>query len=291
MRSMTGYGRGRSVWRGLGISVELSSVNRKQNDVVVTMPRELVELEPRLRELVNERVARGRVTVVVACRAARSGPPPLGVDAPLAKAYHAAMVKLQRELGVPGVIGIETVLRAPGVVRAPEEQLAAALVRPHVEAALAAALAGLLRMRRREGAHLARDMKRRCGLLHRHLRRIARLHPAMARRQRAQLAARIRASGLTAVGDDSRLSRELLLFADRSDVSEELTRVASHLAQFEAHLDRDEPVGRMLDFLAQEIGRELNTLSAKSADADIAQRVVACKSELERIREQVQNVE
>src|ERR1041385_4770169 len=135
MRSMTGYGRGQSSHDGTKFSVELNSVNRKQSDVVVTLPRELTELEPRVRDVINAEVSRGRLNVVVACHQSATASQNLALDADLARTYFQAMVELQKELKAGGEINIETVLRAPGVLRLPEEQLSIDEAWPHVEAA------------------------------------------------------------------------------------------------------------------------------------------------------------
>ncbi|PYL73588.1 MAG: YicC family protein, partial [Verrucomicrobia bacterium] len=151
--------------------------------------------------------------------------------------------------------------------------------------------ADLIKMREREGRHLAKDLIHRLKAMRKKLKEIRVLHPDVIKRYRASLLDRIQKAGLPVASDDERLLKEISFFADRADVSEELTRLESHLAQFAHHLHRKEPVGRTLEFITQEIFRELNTLGAKANDAAISQRVVACKAELEKIREQVQNLE
>ena len=146
-------------------------------------------------------------------------------------------------------------------------------------------------MREREGKHLAQDLIRRLKSIRRQLKEIQALHPEVVKKIRAALLERIEKAGLATDGADDRVAKEIFLFADRSDISEELTRLESHVAQFAHHLRKHEPVGRALEFIIQEIFRELNTLGAKANDAAIAQRVVGCKTELEKIREQVQNLE
>jgi uncharacterized protein (TIGR00255 family) len=288
---MTGFGRGQTAWDGISIAVELSSVNRKQGDVSITLPRGLAELEPRIRERILKQVSRGRLTVIVTCHANSGEAAKLGIDTGLARAYQTAMIRLKEDLKLSGEVTLDTVLRAPGVLRLPEEQIDAVAAKPRLDAALDVALADLVSMRQKEGRHLAQDLLKRTAAIRRAVKRITKIYPRVVKKQREQLARRIEESGLAARADDDRLMRELVVFADRADVAEELTRLESHLDQFDAHLQKDEPVGRMLDFIAQEIGRELNTLGAKSSDAAIAQTVVACKSEMERIREQIQNVE
>ena len=291
MRSMTGYGRGQSVQNGAKFSVELNSVNRKQSDVVVTLPRELTELEPRVRDLINAQVSRGRLNVVVACHQSASAPQNLALDVTLARTYYRAMRDLQKELQVTGEISIETVLRAPGVLHMAEERLSIDYAWPHVESALKEALRDLVKMREREGKHLAKDLIRRMKAVRGCVRKIRQLQPGVVKRYRQTLHERIQRAGVELPGDDERLVKELIFFADRSDVSEELTRLESHFAQFAHHLRKNEPVGRTLEFMCQEIGREFNTLGAKANDVEISQLVVTCKAEMEKIREQIQNIE
>lgn len=288
---MTGYGRGEAERDGAKFTVELSTVNRRQGEIVMTLPRDLTELEVRIRQAINARIARGRTNVSVALHQSSDGKRCLALDVALARSYHDAMRALQKKLGAPGEITIDTILQAPGVMRAPEETIDAEQAWPSLERALEAALTDLIRMREREGKHLAKDLIHRLKSIRQLLKEIRAQHPEVIKRFRAALAERIEKAGLADHVDDDRLSREILLFADRSDVSEELTRLESHLAQFAHHLRKEEPVGRALEFIVQELFRELNTLGAKANDAAIGQRVVACKTELEKIREQVQNLE
>jgi uncharacterized protein (TIGR00255 family) len=291
MRSMTGYGRGETDHNGTKFSVELNSVNRKQSDIVINLPRDLTALEPQIRQTINENISRGRTNVVVSYQNGSSGPRKLALDTELARSYHDAMRALQKDLDAPGEITIGSILQAPGVMRAPEETIDSNVAWPAIERALRAALNELIKMREREGKHLAKDLIRRLKAMRKQIKEIRGLHPDVVKKYRAVLLERIHKAGLPIPSDDDRLVKEISFFADRADVSEELTRVESHLAQFAHHLRRHEPVGRTLEFITQEIFRELNTLGAKANDAAISQRVVLCKAELEKIREQIQNLE
>lgn len=291
MRSMTGYGRGEVDHEGVKFSVELNSVNRKQSDIVINLPREFAELEPRIRTAINERLSRGRTNVVVSCQDGANGTRKLALDTTLARSYHDAMRALQKELGAPGEITIGSILQAPGVMRFSESSTDPEAAWPPMERALSTALAELIKMREREGKHLAKDLIHRLKVIRQEIKAVRSLFPAVVKKYRAALFERIEKAGLDLSLDDERLLKEVTIFADRSDVSEELTRLESHLAQFAHHLRKNEPVGRTLEFITQEIFRELNTLGAKSNDAEISQHVVACKAELEKIREQIQNLE
>ena len=204
---------------------------------------------------------------------------------------HESLRALQEELRVTGEITIWMVLQAPGVLRFSEDDLLPNETWPTLEAALKNALDELVRMRQQEGKHLAKDLIHRLKVVRQSLKEVRRLHPAVAEKYRVGLLDRLEKAGLEFTPGDDRLLKEVALFADRSDISEELTRLESHPAQFAHHLRKNEPVGRTLEFITQEIARELNTLGAKANDAQISRHVVACKAELEKIREQVQNLE
>ena len=288
---MTGYGRGEIDHNGTKFSVELNSVNRKQSDIVLNLPRDLAELEPRIRQTINENISRGRTNVIVTLHEGSNGLRKLALDTELARSYHEAMRALQKELDAPGEITIGTILQAPGVMRMPEQSIDAEEAWPAIDRALRAALTDLIKMREREGKHLAKDLIHRLKAMRKQMKEIRTLHPEVVKKYRAALLDRMEKARVPIATDDERLVKEISFFADRADVSEELTRLESHLAQFAHHLRKNEPVGRTLEFITQEIFRELNTLGAKANDAAISQRVVACKAELEKIREQIQNLE
>lgn len=288
---MTGYGRGEADYAGAKFTVELTSVNRKQSEIVINLAREFAALEPRIRQAINEKVSRGRTTVSVARQAVATGTRTLSLDTALARSYHETMRTLQQELRVPGEITIASILQAPGVMRSVDDTIDAEGAWPAIEEGLAAALASFVTMREQEGNHLARDLAERIGTVRAHLAEVRVLHPAVTTKYRDALRKRIAEAGVGLALDDERLLKEISIFADRCDISEELTRLQSHLLQFGEHLQKQEPVGRTLEFIAQEISRELNTLGAKANDAAISQHTVACKAELEKIREQIQNLE
>ena len=290
---MTGYGRGDCSQDGFKITVELSSVNRKQSEISVNLPRELELLEAPIRDRANRHIARGRLTVRVSLHAGggRSAAR-MHLNVPLAKSYARELSRLAKQLKLPGVVTLDQLARAPGVLQTDAELAVEEDLWPAVEKALAKALAQMVRMREREGAHLARDLAKRMGMMRRAVAQIQKHAPAVAERYRQQLIERIKNAGLAAPGaDDERLLKEVVYFADRSDISEELTRLRSHFQQFEDCRKSKEPVGRMLDFLAQEINREVNTIGSKANNSLISREVVTLKAELEKFREQAQNVE
>jgi uncharacterized protein (TIGR00255 family) len=272
--------------------VEVSSVNRKQTEIVVNLPRELEVLEAQLRDAINQRVARGRLTVRVSVHAAAGAAGKLLINAGLAKAYARELRALAKSLHLADGITLDLLVRAPGVMQPPEEITPAEELWPVISKALQTALDILLKMREREGAWLAKDLIARAARLRAGVGRVRRLAPRSAEQYRAQLLARIKAAGIDAPAlEDERLVKEVFYFADRSDISEELTRLESHFQQFDDCVKSKEPVGRTLDFLAQEMNREVNTLGSKANDSAISREVVLLKAELEKFREQVQNVE
>jgi len=290
---MTGYGRGECSQDGFKITVELSSVNRKQTEVSVNLPREMELLEGRIRDLINRHIARGRLTVRVSVHAGGGkGSARLHLNVPLAKAYARELGRLAKQLRLAGPVTLDQVARAPGVLQTDEELAVEEDFWPAVEKALRKALSQMVRMREREGAHLAADLAKRIALMRKAAAQIQRQAPAVAERYRQQLLERIKGAGLEAPGtEDERLLKEVVYFADRSDISEELTRLQSHFQQFEDCRGSQEPVGRLLDFLAQEMNREVNTIGSKANDSLISREVVTLKAELEKFREQAQNVE
>ena len=293
MKSMTGYGRGDCARDGFKITVELSSVNRKQAEISVNLPRELEMLEAPIRDVIHRAIARGRLTVRVALHTAEGkASARMHLNVPLAKAYARELGRLARTLKLAGPVTLDQLVRAPGVFQTDEQLAETENLWPAVEKALRAALTALLAMREREGAHLAKDLATRIATMTRSVAHVQKQAPRSAERYRQQLIARIQAAGLPApVPDDERLLREIVFFADRSDISEELTRLQSHFKQFADCRKSSEPVGRTLDFLAQEMNREINTIGSKANDAVISREVVTLKAELEKFREQAQNVE
>lgn len=291
MHSMTGFGRGSAVTDAWRATVEIGAVNRKQAEVVVQAPRELAELESRVRKAALAVVSRGRVQISINLERAEGAAAAIRVDAALARAFHQAFAEIGRAVGEAVSPTAADYLRQQGIVSAGESAVDAEEAWKAIEPALADALAALAAMRETEGGHLKEDFLARLETLAGFARRIAAEAPARPVRQRELLMKRLRDAGLDLDPADERVVRELALFADRCDVSEELTRLDSHFAKFREYLDASEPPGRALDFLCQEMFREFNTIGSKANDAGIAQTIVEAKTELEKIREQVQNVE
>ena len=293
MKSMTGYGRGEATQDGVKVTVEVSSVNRKQGEVQVSLPRELEALEARVRDAIHQQIARGRLSARVTLQpGAGVGAGFLRVNQALAKAYADALTPLAGALGLTGGLTLDVLLRLPGVIGPESLESSAEALWPLIERALAQALGQLVKARAKEGAHLARDLRSRIATMRRLTAQVRRRAPQVARDYRRNLLARIQTLGLeTITADDERVLKEVVFFADRADITEELTRLESHYHQFDDCAGSGEAVGRLLDFLAQEMGREVNTIGSKANDAGISRAVVTLKAELEKFREQAQNIE
>jgi uncharacterized protein (TIGR00255 family) len=289
---MTGFGRGTLEVAGQSFLVELRTLNHRHLDLQLRLPRVFSFLEPEMRSLLRARFQRGKLDLVVSQPAGEQSPSRVQVDTVSALSYLAAARELEAH-GVEGRLDVAALLALPGVTRFADPELSEDAMREALLGAGMQAADAVEEMRRAEGGALERDLRER-------LEKVADLGRALgARAQDVQKAVRERLkermdllgreTGLT---DEARLYHELSLAADRLDVSEELVRLESHVEQFRSLLGvEDEPVGRRCDFLIQEMGREANTVGSKGSDAGVAHLVVELKSELERLREQVQNIE
>ena len=290
IRSMTGFGAGHGAAGAEEVDVEVRSVNHKFCEVKVRLPRELSALETDAAKLVRERLARGGVDVAVR-RSGAAGALAPRVDVALAEAYARAFEELRARLGLSGAPTLADVAGAEGVIRLDERALDLDSAREALRAALLGALDALVAMRAREGEALSRDLEGRLDAVEALVTRVAALVPQTVEHHRTRLAERVQELTRGIALDPGRLAQEVALFADRTDVTEEVTRLRSHLAQARALLRGGEPAGRKLDFIVQEMHREVNTIGSKSQSAEIAGIVVSAKAEVERMREQVQNVE
>jgi uncharacterized protein (TIGR00255 family) len=290
MRSMTGFGRGEANTNATSVVVELRSVNNRFRDVQLRVPREYNAFEPRVNGLLKDAVQRGRIDVTVR-RTCTEGATRIVADTKLLEQYRMAVAdaarKLQRDAAE---LPLEFLLAQPGVLVATDNDAGALSEWDLVEAAVQAALGELETMRAAEGAALANDLRRHLDELLRCRAEIAAAADGVAERLRQRLQDRI-AKLLGGQVDASRVAQEAAILADKADVSEELQRLGAHVEQFQEALQTSEPVGRKLDFLVQEMHREVNTIGSKAAELPISARVVELKSVIERIREQVANVE
>ncbi|MEM6280445.1 MAG: YicC/YloC family endoribonuclease [Verrucomicrobiota bacterium] len=288
---MTGFGRGEASTPEWKIEIELTGVNRKQLDIAITLPATLAPLEGEAKRLVSEAISRGRVGGKVILSHTGGTSSHLVFDESLAQEYIAAAKTLSETGGIETRLTAADLFRAPGLFKIEESNADPDDLREPLLGALAKAIEQLTSMQENEGEHLRSDLLARLDAIVAEVGVIRDLAPRVPEAQRQNLHQRLQQSGLEIDLNDDRILREIGIFAERSDITEELTRIDSHVVQFRSYLESHEPVGRPLDFLCQEFNRELNTIGSKANDADIAQRIVNSKTELEKIREQVQNVQ
>lgn len=290
-RSMTGFGAGEIATATGRYGVEIRSVNHRFSEVVVRLPRDLSPLEDRVRGLVQSRVLRGRLDVAIVRDDYARRPRTVKADVELAKAYVAALDGLRETLPVSGGLDLSLLLSLPDLVKVEEEKEDVEASWPAVERGVGAALDRLVAMRDAEGARLAGDLRERLLRIQHLADAIAERAPGVVEDYRARLGRRVaELAGAVAV-DPARLATEVAVFADRADITEELTRLRGHLEQSRATLSESGAIGRTLEFIVQEMGRETNTIGSKANDLEITRRVIAVKGELESLREQIQNVE
>ena len=292
IKSMTAYARAEDQAAPYTVRVEVRTFNSRHLDVALKLTHGFELLEERIRGQVAEAVARGRVEMRVHIQDDSEAGIGFGVNSARAQAYHNALIRLNRSLGLDAPIALETVLAGGGIVQAMEVEKDVDAVWPVVLGCLQRALGDLDGMRRVEGDNMARDFKERLDAIEGMLRQIAAQAEGLPAVYRQRLEARIEAltHGIVEI-DQARIAQEAALLADRSDISEEIVRAGSHIQQFRAMMADDTPAGRPLNFLLQEFNREFNTMGSKSGNANMSHVIVAVKSELEKLREQVQNVE
>lgn len=291
LRSMTGFGRGEAIGQGRKFTVELKAVNHRFSEVVLRLPRPMSPLEERARRYIQARISRGRIDGYFSVEECGEKTPTVKVDKALASSYYKAMKELQEELGIAGDIKLKHLIGLPNVFLLEEPQEDIELWWPVVEEALARAVIGLLDMRESEGARLKVDLQKRIDIIAEITKTIEQHAPLVVDEYRERLTQRLQEWLNDGVLDSARIAAEAAIFAERSNITEEVVRLYSHIIQVKATLEKDEPVGRKLDFLVQEMNREINTIASKSNNLGISKAAVDVKSELEKIREQVQNIE
>ena len=293
VRSMTGFGRGEASGESIAVTVEVRSVNHRHLDVALRLPRSLAALELDVRRLVQSRLERGRIDIAVQLTPlAGAATQRVQVDAALAREYVARARALAMELGLDGAPNLAWLLEQPGVVRLEDpEPIEPAAPWPLLAEALGRALDELVARRTAEGDRLSEALRTLHGELTTNVELVAVRAPATTARLEDRLRDRLRALLAETAIDQSRIVTEAAVWADKSDVTEELARLRAHLAEFTLMLGKDGPVGRPLDFLIQELNREINTVASKADDLEMSQAALAAKGVLEKIREQVQNLE
>ena len=290
MHSMTGYGRCQIESEGRLMTVEVKSVNHRFLDVSYRLARHLMFLDDAVRKGVAARLARGHVDVFVNYENHREDAREVRVDTALAAAYQRAMNELSKTLGIESGVSLNDYARMPDVLTVQESAEDQDAVRELFQQTLSSALDALITMRAQEGESMKRDILDKISKIEGIRDAIAVRAPLVVEEYRIKLKERIAALTEGEV-DEARLLTEIAIFADRAAIDEELVRLLSHTAQIRKTVELSEPVGRKLDFLVQELNREVNTIGSKAMDAEIAQYVVQAKGEIEKLREQVQNIE
>lgn len=296
-KSMTGYGRAQLLADGRDILVELRSVNHRYYEFSARLPRTCMYLEEKLKTFLNGKIARGKVEVSVTITRPDGRDAQIAVNNSIAEGYVNALRAMNEELGENGRIWLEdditlsSLLRLPDLFTVTKEQDDEAEVWANVSAAAAEALESFLQMRQREGERLGADLSGKLDILDGMLAQIESLEPGVAEHYRERLLTKLREMLADTNIDEQRILTETAIFAEKTAIDEETVRLHSHLAQFRTLLASPEPVGRKLDFLVQEMNREVNTIGSKAQDLSITRLVVDMKSEIEKIREQIQNIE
>ncbi len=291
MKSMTGFGQGEAEQDGYRVSVEIKTVNHRYFEPSIRMGRRLGALEAEVRGRIKKTVARGKTDVFITCENLSAEQGTVHVNEGLLKSYLEALRDAGRTFGLQDNLTVGDLLRLPEVVTAEEPQDDKDRIRPVLMEALEKALVSLDAMRIREGGHIRDDLLTKIQVLEDCHSQLAAQAPLVVQDYREKLSARLRDLLEKEAVDPGRLETEVAIFADRCAIDEELTRLTSHFAQFRHILANDEPAGRRLDFLTQELNREANTIASKANALAVSQIALTMKNEIEKIREQIQNIE
>ena len=291
VKSMTGYGRAREMRNGRDITVEVRSVNNRYLDCTVKMPRAYIFAEDRMKARVQQAISRGKVDVFVTIDASAADETVVAVNEPLARGYYEALTRLKTMFSLPGEVTPEVLAKFPDVLAVTKAEEDVEAIAADICAVLDDALAAYNDMRAVEGEKLAADVAGRVTTIETVVGKVEERSPQTVAAYRQRLEAKMQEVLQSTTIDESRILTEAAIFADKIAVDEETVRLRSHIAQLRTMLASDEPVGRKLDFLIQEVNRECNTIGSKCSDLTIAQDVVNMKAEVEKIREQVQNME
>jgi len=293
VRSMTGYGRAEAILDGQKMVVEIKSLNHRFLEVSLRIPASLSALEMEIKKKIAEPLLRGKIDVIIR-RDAQGGAEnghPLALNLPLAQNYYNLLTQLKQSLGLKDDIRLEMIAAQKDIFQPVEPSQDMTVLWQRLAMVLDEALAGLMGMRRREGEILVQDLSARLDLMALLLSGIEAKTPRVVLEYQRRLTDRVREMTSGLMIDEARLSQEVAMFAEKSDITEEIVRFRSHIGQFQEMLNSEDAIGRKVDFLIQEMNREINTIGSKSSDADISKQVIEIKSELAKIREQVQNLE
>ena len=290
IRSMTGYGKAEASYERGRISVEIRSVNHRYGEISIRLPRNLACFENDAKKLVADRLKRGKIEVFIQHEVGMESSP-LNVNLPMAKAYNDAFNELKTTLGLADEVTLSLIASQKDVLTSYDNLTIDDSLKDALLAAVRGAVESMDTMRMQEGEALLEDLRKRRELVSLVTEKVVKRAPEVVSDYGQKLKERLAQFDLNRGIDADRIAQEVAIMADRCDITEELVRLDSHFNQFDAALSLAEPVGRKLDFLLQEMGREINTIGSKANDAEITYHVVELKTEIEKIREQVQNIE
>ena len=288
---MTGYGRGVISTPSYSITIDVKSINHRFVETYFKLPKIYLFLEDRLRREVNNRIARGKIEVTVTIEKLVTEENLVQVNQSLFASYMTAFDQLKQNFGLNGNVDIQTIINLPDVFRVTQSEIDQELLSGFAVQALNSGLDSLIISRQSEGDRLVKNLQEKLSILSSLRLQLIELAPLVVSAYQEKLTKRILELMNGIEIDPARIAMEVAIFADKSDINEELVRLESHLLQFTDSLRSPEPIGRRLDFLVQELNREINTVGSKANDLKIAQLVIDFKSELEKIREQIQNIE
>ncbi len=289
---MTGYGRGESIKDSYRIKVEIKSVNHRYNDISVRMPRHISYLEESVKKLVKEQVNRGKIDVYINLEYINESAIEVKVDIPLAMSYKRELENLINELNIDDKVKLNNLLNISEIIKTERKELNEDLIWECIKESMSMGLESMIHMREKEGLELKEDIIYKLSLIEKSISYIVERSPFVVIEYKDKLTERIRElidNNLSL--DQDKINSEVAFIADKSSIDEEIVRLKSHIKQFYNILEEQEPIGRKLDFLIQELNREINTIGSKANDVIISKYVVELKSELEKIREQIQNIE
>ena len=291
IRSMTGFGSAKGACGKMEISVELKSLNNRYLDCTIKIPRVFSSLEEALKAIVQKHISRGKVDVYIAIDTSNTDDIEIKVNHPLVKAYVSALRSMAEENGLASSINVTELTRFPDVLQAEKREVDTEQLCADISAVLEEALSGFNDMRMREGEKLRRDITARLAEIEKLTAIAEEISPRSVAEYRKKLETRMSEVLQAANIDEARILMEAAIFADRTAINEETVRLRSHIAQLRELLDSREPVGRKIDFLVQEFNREANTIGSKGNDVEMSRTIVDLKAEIEKIREQAQNIE
>lgn len=291
MYSMTGYGRGEYSEDGIKFKIEIKSVNNRYCEIYVKLPRSIIALEDKIRKRIKERIFRGKLDVFVTMDLIEENYIEVTPNVILAREYYNAMLKIKEDLGLSESIKLSQIYNMPNILSIEAKEIDTERLWEHCKKSLDIALDNIINMRNIEGMEIKRDFETKLKVLEELAKEVEKVAPEVIENNILKLKNRIKEYVDDETLDIQRMTTEVVIMSDKLSIDEEITRIMSHISHFNAIMDLKEPIGRKLDFLLQEFNREVNTIGSKTNDIDILDSVVKMKSEIEKLREQVQNIE